>query len=242
MSPIEGKPPIWPAPDAAGPAEGRGGGRRVITISASFGAGGSVVAPRLAERVGLPFADRLIPATPLAPPGIGGERLSQEERQESARASFLARLSHLTGGLGMPVPTAEDLGSRVQDEVETSIVTLARTTGGVILGRAAAIVLADDPAVFHVRLDGPEDRRIARAVQLGPIDEATARRQMTETDQARARYLKRLYGADPADPRLYHLVLDTTVMALDDCVELIAAAAVAFWRRAQQDPASPPGR
>ena len=232
MSSSERQPPNSPADHPTPwPIAGDGGGGRVVTVSASFGAGGSVVAPRLAERLGLPFADRLIPVTPVTPPGIGGERLSQEERQESARASFLARLAHLTGGLGMPVPTAEDLGSRVQQQVEASIRKLARTTGAVILGRAAAIVLAEDPKVFHVRLDGPEDRRVARAIQLGQIDEAAARRQLTETDQARARYLKRLYGADPADPHLYHLVMDSTVLALHDCVELIATAATAFWRR-----------
>src|ERR1700738_3285854 len=101
------------SPNAAGRA-------RVITLSASFGAGGGVVGPRLAERFGLPFADRLIPATSLTAPGLGGEHLSQAERQQSARASFLARLGQLTGGMGMPVPTAEDLGTRVQEQVEAS--------------------------------------------------------------------------------------------------------------------------
>jgi cytidylate kinase len=218
-----------------GPARDGGGGR-VITVSSSFGAGGDLIAPRLAERVGLPFADRLIPARPLTPPELGGERLSQEERQESARASFLARLGHLTGGMGMPVPTAEDLGTRVREQVEASIHELARTTGAVILGRGAAIVLADDPGVFHVRLDGPEGRRVARAALIEQIGEEAARRQLTETDRARARYIKRLYGRDPADPRLYHLVMDATVLALDDCVELIASVASAFWRRIQPSP------
>ena len=80
-----------------------------------------------------------------------------------ARGGFLARLAHLTGGFGLPVPSAEDFGARVRQRVEDSIHELARSGGGVILGRGSAVVLADHPRAFHVRLDGPEHRRLARA-------------------------------------------------------------------------------
>ncbi len=55
---------------------------------------------------------------------------------------------------------------------------------------------------------------------------------MHETDGARSRYVQRLYGRDPADASLYHIVLDATVLAVDDVVELLALAAEAFWRQA----------
>ena len=35
--------------------------RRLITLSASYGAGGNVVGPELATRLGVPFVDRAIP-------------------------------------------------------------------------------------------------------------------------------------------------------------------------------------
>ena len=34
----------------------------LITVSATYGTGGSVIAPRLADAMGLPFVDRLISA------------------------------------------------------------------------------------------------------------------------------------------------------------------------------------
>jgi cytidylate kinase len=132
--------------------------------------------------------------------------------------------------LGLPVPSGEDLRDTVADRVEASIARVAETGGGVILGRAAAIVLAGRPGAFHVRLDGPPDRRAARATAIEGIDEDVARSRMTETDQARARYVTRLYGRDLDDPRLYHLVVDSTVLPLDFCVELIAGAALQFWQ------------
>ena len=33
----------------------------VVTISGSFGAGGSVIGPAVADRLGIPFVDRVIP-------------------------------------------------------------------------------------------------------------------------------------------------------------------------------------
>jgi cytidylate kinase len=66
---------------------------------------------------------------------------------------------------------------------------------------------------------------------LEGIDEATARNRMAETDRARAKYFGRLYGLDAADPELYHLVVDATVLPVEACVRLIVDAAGAFWAR-----------
>jgi len=213
---------------------------RVVTMSATYGAAGSVVAPRLAQRLGLPFADRLIPAIDAAVAPPGGEAVTAEERRQTSTGRFLARLAHVTGGLGLPVPTAQDMADPVRRRVEASIATLVDSGGAVILGRAAAVVLAGHGRAYHVRLDGPYERRVARAMAIEGTDEATARARLDETDRARSRYVERLYNRDPADPGLYHLVVDTTVLAVDDCVDVIARAATAFWRPGAA-PSSPAG-
>jgi cytidylate kinase-like protein len=201
---------------------------RVVTLSASYGAGGSVIGPRLAQRLDLPFADRLIPARdPL------GEQMSEEEREQSRRGRFLERLAQVSGGLGLPVPDTDHLGGTgVRDSVAASFGALAAGGGAVVLGRAGAAILGGEPGVYHVRLDGPEPRRIARAMALERIDEPTARARCHETDSARTRYWQRLYGLDPADTRHYHLVIDSTVLPSDACVDMIAIAANAYWQYA----------
>jgi hypothetical protein len=209
-----------------------GGNGRVVTVSATYGSSGSLIAPALARRLELPFADRLIPARGGEPQTAEcGEQLTEEERLAGRRTSFLDRLAHLTGGLGLPVPTGDDIRDHVKEQVERSIRDIAAGPGGVILGRGAMVVLAGQPGAFHVRLDGPENRRCARAMALEGIDEATAGDRMAETDRARAKYFNRLYGLDAADPSLYHLVLDSTVLPVEVCVRLVAEAAIAFWGR-----------
>ncbi len=207
------------------------GRARVVTVSASYGSSGSLIAPAVAARLELPFHDRLIPARAAvaASDSEAGERLTEEERLAGRRTSFLDRLAHLTGGLGLPVPAGEDIGDHVRETVERSIRDIAAGPGGVVLGRGAMIVLAGQPGAFHVRLDGPGERRCARAMAFEGIGEATARDRIVETDRARARYLTRLYGRDAHDPALYHLVVDSTVLPVEACVRMLVDAATAFW-------------
>ena len=204
---------------------------RVVTVSASYGAGGSIVAPAVAKRLGMPFADRLIPAADRSPTDEAGEQLAPEERQQLVRGSFLVRLASIGSGFGLPVPEADDFGDQVRNLVEESIQRIARGPGGGILGRAAAIVLGHQPGAFHVRLDGPPDRRLKQAVGIEGVDDATAQARQVDTDRARTRYVSRLYGCDPARPDLYHLILDSTAIPLDGCVDVIAVAAEVFWSR-----------
>lgn len=213
---------------------------RIVTVSAPYGAAGSVVAPRLAEVLGLPFADRLVPATDADPPAPGGEHADEEERRQVAEAGVVARLAYLTG-LPMAFPPPGDLADPVRERVERDLDRLVAAGGAVVLGRAGAVVLAGRPGAFHVRLHGPKARRVARGMEIERIDEATARARLAATDRARARYAQQLYGRDLADPGLYHLSLDTTVLALDDAVRVVATAAAAFWGRSAPPPPPAPG-
>jgi cytidylate kinase len=203
---------------------------RFVTVSATYGSGGSVVAPLLARRLGLPFADRLIAARDA--PAHSEEGITAEELDEEPRRSFFARLAHLNAGLNFPAPRdPKDLRDHVRERVEASIEELAHAGGAVVLGRASQLVLAHHPHTFHIRLDGPPDRRAARGAMWERIDLDAAYARMKETDEARARYTRRLYQRDPTDASLYHIVVDATVLDLDAGVEMLAAAAESFWAR-----------
>jgi cytidylate kinase len=64
------------------------------------------------------------------------------------------------------------------------------------------------------------------------IDRPTAEHRLGRVDRFRRAYIETLYGVDLHEPGICHLVLDSTAIPLDDCVELIAAAAIA--RNAQR--------
>jgi cytidylate kinase len=207
----------------------------IVTLSASFGSGGSFIGPKVAEALDLPFLDRAIPvavAEALAVPMA--EVVAHDERRTSGVGRLfanIARAAALPDTEFGTVPSAAraSLGDQPEqafrDQTERVLHQIAATEGGVILGRAAAIVLRDHEGALHVRLDGPLEARIQRAVGMEGIDEEQARKLAAETDRAREAYVKHFYKCDARDARHYHLVLDSTALELDTCVDLVVAAA-----------------
>ena len=124
-----------------------------------------------------------------------------------------------------PMPDSQLNDDAFRYATEQALREHAAGTGAVILGRAAAVVLRDHPRALHVRLSGPREARIAQGMRVEGVDRATAERHVSETDRARDAYVRHFYRCDAADPELYHLVIDSTAVPLDACVELIVAAA-----------------
>jgi cytidylate kinase len=202
---------------------------RLVTVSASYGAGGSVVAPTLARRLGVPF----LPRATTSSGGVAGdepcfERLGHDEADLTPAHRLLASFTH-----AMPTgPTQSPLAARHHDEdlrryCEDGIRRLADTGEGVILGRGAAVVLGKNRG-FHVRLDGPPERRLVQGTAIEGISSGDARRHIEAADRARTAYVRRLYRADPTDPRHYHLVIDSTAVPVDAVVEIVLLALSSF--------------
>jgi cytidylate kinase len=203
----------------------------LIALSASYGAGSTVIAPALAERLGIPFVDRAIPLAVAEQLQVTPDEA--EAHEEGSSPSWLERM--LRGFIGSdpgapaPLPAAEEISSEDFVLATEEVIRRQAATGqGVILGRGGVIVLRDDPRVLRVRLTGPVQRRKEQAIRLGEIDAETADRALHQTDRGHAEYARRFYDVDIDDPTLYHLVIDATEFAFEVTVELIARAAQAL--------------
>ena len=199
---------------------------RLITVSASYGAGGSVVAPALADRLGLPFLQRVTTSEGHpAEPGPCDEQMTAEEVKATPVHRLLAHFTQaMPAGPTQSPPSTYHQDQHLRGHGEAGIHRLVAAGGGVILGRAAAVVLGKDRG-YHVRLDGPPARRVAQGAAIEGISEEQARERLRAADKARTAYVRRLYRADPTDASLYHLVIDSTAIPLDTVTELILAAA-----------------
>jgi cytidylate kinase len=209
----------------------------VVTISATYGSGGSIVARRVADELGLPFLDRAIPGAVAAQLGVS---VRDAEARDEVGPRGLERIMRSLAAVGpvSGVDFAADFHDRTFcDATEQAILRHVESGGGVVLGRAGAVVLGDRPSTLHVRLDGPVERRVEQAMRIERIDRPTAERRRRDNDAARAAYVREFYGADAADPALYHLVLDATTLDLDVCVDVIACAARALFGAPHTPPA-----
>jgi cytidylate kinase len=200
----------------------------VVALSASYGAGGSVVGPVLAETLGVPFIDRAIPLAVADRLQVSYEEAAAHDDQ--VNTGWLERV--LSGFVGAdtaaPAPLPADTISAADFRHATEEVLLqqAQSGEGVILGRGAVALLRDRDDVFRVRLDGPAPARVRQAMQLDRgLEEEDAQRTLRQFDRTHAAYLHQFYGVDIRDCELYHVVLDSTAIDLQACVEVIARAA-----------------
>jgi cytidylate kinase len=199
----------------------------VVTFSAAYGAAGAEVAPAVAERLGLPFHDRAIPAQVAGRLGVPiAEAEANDETVVRGLWRLVASLGTMPDPVGGVLPISSLPDARAyRQQTERLLEEIAAGAGGVVLGRAGALVLKDRPDVLHVRLDGSRERRLEAAVRRSgrPLEEI--RREMEVNDRTREAYVRHFYRCDPAEARHYHLVIDSTAMPVEVVVELVVTAA-----------------
>jgi Cytidylate kinase-like family len=199
----------------------------IVTISAAYGAGGAEVGPAVADRLGLTFHDRAIPAQVAGRLGVPlSEAEANDEKVARGLWRLVASLGTMPDPVGGVVPATQVPDERAfRQQTERVLGEIADGAGGVVLGRAAALVLGDRADALHVRLDGPPERRLAAAVARSGRPREEVRREMSANDTAREAYVRHFYRCDPAEARHYHLVVDSTVLPHDTVVDLLVIAA-----------------
>ena len=200
-----------------------------VTIAATYGAGGSVVGPAVAKRLKRAFFDRAIHvemAETMHEPLVAA--LAEDSEAGSAVGRLLNSALGYTG-LFAGVPLGDEQLGVVPDvaQTERAIRGLADSGGAVILGRAGVFVLKGRADVLHVRLDGDAEARRLAAMERDGLDYKSAAKKQVATDHARRAYVTHFYPRAGAweDPRHYHMVLDSTAISIDTCVEIITRAA-----------------
>ena len=193
----------------------------VVTLFESFGSGAELVGPRVAEALGLPFHTQAFSSQEI-----------EDAMSRHATGGLLSRVFGAMGGRyagyagieGRAVAMAQQDNHELVMENTRGVIQDARE-GGVITGRNGALILADWPGALHVKLDGPLRQRLERVSQGAGIDLAQAARRQKQEDQVRADMSIELYGWDPREIDHYDLVVNTGLMDLDTCVDIIVAAA-----------------
>jgi hypothetical protein len=179
----------------------------------------------VAQRLGVEFLDRAIPtrvAERLKVPL--DEALAHDESLGDAIGRLVSSFALLPELAGAMAQAGYLAGEDYRRETERLIQEHSRG-GAVILGRAGAVILRDHPDALHVRLDGPVERRVARAMELEGLSRSDAERLRKEGDRAREAYVRHFYNCDAKDPSLYHLMIDSTTLSPETVVEVIVAAA-----------------
>ncbi len=208
----------------------------VVTLSATFGAGGSEIGPAVADALGLPFVDRAIPMRVAEKLGVSvADAQAKDETINTGLTrliSSMALVPDLAAGAGPigynPVPDERIF----REQTEKVLHEIAAGVGGVILGRAGALVLAGVPGALHVRLDAPVESRLAHIQQSHDLSRAEAERLIRDNDSAREAYVRHFYRCRMTDARHFHLIIDSVRLPTKTVTQMIADAARALGESA----------
>lgn len=204
-------------------------GMRAITVSREYGSGGGEIAARLARTLGWRLIDHEVVVEVARRLGVTESDAAQRDEQpeslvDQVLRSFRAVDPTPLSLVGIPdilvTPEAHDYRTALRETV------LATVAAGdvVIVGRGSQAILSKRREVLHVRIVAPLAQRILYVSQREGLDPAAAQRRIQKKDHDRQRYLREAHEHSPDDSTLYDIVLNTAVLDLDSCVEIITLA------------------
>lgn len=188
---------------------------RVITISREFGSGGRTIGKQAAARLQIPCYDQALIEKIAEESGLAKEFV-QEHGESADHGNWLANAFSDRSYYGY---STQDLLWTVQRKV---ILQLAAQSPCVIIGRCADSILQDTADCLKVFVHADMEKRAERIVnRYGQTEEAPAKR-LKEKDKRRAAYYKFYTDTDWGDMRNYHITLDSGVIGIEKCAEIIA--------------------
>ncbi|HYB76801.1 MAG TPA: cytidylate kinase-like family protein [Candidatus Bathyarchaeia archaeon] len=205
---------------------------RLITISREFGSGGSEVARILAERLEWKLIDDPLVAEIARRANVSTELARRYD--ECVDPWFHRMFKALWQGGYEGVVSHGELNAFDADAMAglwTRVIRESAQLGHcVIVGRGAQCLLEGRTDVFHVSVFAEMDERVRNL--RGPLRRhvpagADPRTMAEESDLRRSEYVRRYFGADWKDYRLYNIVINSAVGFEAAATAILLAAGLA---------------
>ena len=193
---------------------------KYVTIEREYASGGTEIAKKLSEKFNIPVYGREILEIAAENQNLSVEHL--ERYEESVSNSFLYSLfvmNQLNAGSSDILPTE----SKLYIEEHNTIIALADKGPGIFVGHCASEALKERNDVLQVVIRADEDFKIQRAIKEYGIEEKNALSVCKRYNKKRANYYSFNTSKKWDDMRNYDIVLDSSTIGIDGCVEVIAS-------------------
>lgn len=186
---------------------------RVITISREFGSGGRTIGRKVAEKLGIPCYD--------------AELIRKIAQQSGFSENYIKNAGEYTpGGFLASAFANRSMGPTNKDylwKIQYNIITeLAEKGPCVIVGRCADYILKDKADCLNVFIHADMQYRADRIVrEYGECEESPEQR-LKDKDKRRAAYHRFYTNMKWGYARNYHLTLDSGVLGIDKCADIIS--------------------
>ena len=184
---------------------------RVITVEREYGSRGAEFALRLAKHLGWKHIDQCLIEEVAKQAGVSNDLAERcDERLDPwyyriGKAFWHGSIERLPA-----LPEQEVFDSdRMVEFVRDYLGKIAEQGNCVIVGRGAASILARAPGAFHIFVYASMWRKVRWFEENFPEHAKEAERELAATDKRRAAYVKRYFGQDWTDRRLYHMMINS---------------------------------
>ncbi|MGN1159934.1 MAG: AAA family ATPase [Lachnospiraceae bacterium] len=185
---------------------------RIVTISREFGSGGRTIGKKLADKLGISCYDSELIHKIASESGFTENYI--KDAGEYAPGGFLSSaLSNRSFG-----PTNEDYLWEIQYKIITE---LAEKEPCVIVGRCADYILKDKADCLKVFIHANMGYRADRIVKEYGEREESPEQRLRDKDKRRAAYHRFYTNMKWGDARNYDITLDSSVLGIDQCVEIL---------------------
>lgn len=189
---------------------------RIITISREFGSGGRTIGKEVAKKLGLSCYDHNLIDTIAEKSGMSKEYI-QELGEYTASPSFWG--SALSG--------RDFYGHSYQDDLwliqRKIILELAEKEPCVIVGRCADHILKNTSDLLTVFIHASMEKRIERITKIYGDSQEAPEKRLKDKDKKRKAYYQLYTDTEWGNVQNYHLALDSGVLGIETCVDIIAA-------------------
>ena len=197
-------------------------GNYVITIGREFGSNGQKIGEKVAEKLGIKCYDKELLSRAAKDSGFCEEIL--ENNDEKPTNSLLYSLVMDTYSISHYV-TAPFLDMPLNQKVflaqYEAIQKIASEESCVIVGRCADYALKNFENCMNVFIHAEKDIRMQEICERLNVNESNAKDIMQKQDKQRASYYNYYSNKKWGDSRSYHLTLDSGILGIDGCVEMI---------------------
>lgn len=192
--------------------------KNIITISREFGSGGRSIAKALSEQLGIAYYDKELVKEVAVETGFD-KNFIEEHGEYSSDKKGLAYFFQPKGVPGiMNGLSTSDFLWMIQRDV---ILKLADKGPCVIVGRCADYILREREDCLNVYIHANMAFRAERIVRLYGETEKEPEQRLKEKDEKRRVNYRHYTEQEWGMSRNYHLCLDSSVIGIDKCVDLI---------------------
>ncbi len=220
----------------------------VITISRQFGSGGDEIAYRISQEMDYRLFDKHMIWEAAKASGLADQKLVDDIQDYSEDNHQVRGLLDILFESMPVIPNAgvwpDDLAAQYTLEelrlqrmerlrlVQKAVQYAYQVGNVVIVGRGGQVLLKDQPEVFHIRIIAPLETRYrliheqlernqGYSTDLMYRDNARIRELIAQRDATSADYIHCFYHVHWDDPLLYHLVINTGKVRVNQAVQMV---------------------